>query len=90
MDKCEDYSHPDAGKTLVETVKVLRDANISRDQGSGYDEEIIGGIKTKLHNSDTKLEENRPQQDGDEYIDGLKQAFKELRDDEESGRIHYV
>lgn len=90
MGKCENFTHPNAGKELIETIRVLRDANISRDQDSEIDEEVIGGIKTKLHNSDIELKEYRVEQDGNEYIDGLEQAFKELRDDEAAGRVHYA
>ena len=90
MGKCENFTHPNAGKELIETVRALRDANISRDQDSEIDEEVIGGIKTKLHNSDTELEGKGIEENSNEYIDGLEQAFKELRDDEAAGRVHYV
>lgn len=76
-------------KTLVDTIKTLRDANISKEAGSEHNEEVVGGVPTKLHNTETSNQ--APDEDyTEEQIAGMKQAFQELRDEESSGRPHYV
>lgn len=89
MEEVHTFSHPDAGKALVDTINALRDANISRDPNIVRDEEVVGGIKTKLTNS-ASGSKNDEHNIKNEYVEGLKKAFDELRSDEAAGKAHYV